>query len=225
MQKFANFVGMNTLLKMLLLAVPAVMSSCGTSDTSTAETTDSIAKTTDDRAFFELRDNVKEAAKTTYYDVKLRGDSVIIDTSAVNRSMSTVYFGKQGEYIAKRNEKVKRDEEGRIVRWEDHRPNAKGIHGGFLRDTLVYDHTAPNVMVVTGMGERSTIVRDDAGNIVGQYSTPLELGADVSAINVIKKTDDRGNWTERLTVWTVQAPGVPRSVNYTVDRREIKYYD
>lgn len=216
---------MKALVKMMLALPAVIMTACGAGDTSASTEADSTAVANNDRAFFELNDNVKEAAKTTYLQVKLVGDSVVIDTTAAARQLTTVYFGKDGSYVTKKNEKLTRDDSGRITRWEDHRPNAKGVYGGFLRDTLVYDYDAPNVMVVTGMGERSTIVRDDRGNIVGQYSTPLELGANISAINVIKKTDDRGNWTERLTVWTVQAPGSPRKVSYTIDRRDIKYYD
>lgn len=178
---------------------------------------------TPDRAFFELKDDVKQADMITYWRVTPQGDSLHIDTTAVTRSVRAVYFDKRGNYVAKQNEVVRRDSLDRIVRWEDHRPNS-GAHPGFMRDTLAYDYDNINALTVTGMGERATVVRDDDGNIVGQYATPLGQGATISAINVIKATDERGNWTERLTVWTTHAPGSRPHVSYTIDRRTIQYY-
>lgn len=205
------------------LALLATATSCGGNESATADETAVDDPSTPDRAFFELVDDVKEARTLTYWRVTQQGDSLVADTTAATRTERAVYFDKRGNYLAKEHETVKRDSLDRIVRWEDHRPNATA-HPGFLRDTLAYDFSNINALTVTGMGERATVVRDDRGNIVGQYATPLTQGANISAINVIKATDKHGNWTERLTVWTTHTPGNKPHVSYTIDRRTIIYY-
>lgn len=204
-------------------AMILLVAACG--DRGETETADpmTVKAASSDMTFFELVGDVKEATKVVYYDVKLIGDTISMDTTASKRALTTVYFDDRGHYIVKEYEKIRRDDQGRIVRWENRRPNA-GIHGGFLKDTLAYDYDSPNVLTVKGMGETTTVVRDENGNIVGQQSIPFDRGSTSMANNVVLATDDRGNWTERLTVWTVMAPGRAPHVSYTLDRRTIKYY-
>lgn len=179
---------------------------------------------TSDLSLFELRHHVKRVTTTTYYNVTPGPDSVAIDTMAVKPLVTTVYFDLLGHYVPRRDERVKRDEWGRIIRWEDRRPNLRRLHGGFLKDTLTYRHDSPNVVRTSGMGDYAVTVYDDNRRVVGQYTDPLADGEHTAVFNLYRAEDPRGNWTERLSVWTTQAPGARPHVSYSLDRREISYY-
>ncbi|MDE6325719.1 MAG: hypothetical protein K2M02_06070 [Duncaniella sp.] len=181
-----------------------------------------------DLAVFELCGRVRNVTKTTYYNVTLiDGDSLSIDTNAVNRIETKIYFDSLGHYVKRRNERIERDSEGRIIKWSDGRPNIKGLHGGFLRDTLRYNHVSENLVESSGMGQFATTIYDDNHRIIGQYTNPLsdKNSGDIgSCFNIYRAEDDRGNWTERLTVWVTQGKSESPHVSYTVDTREIIYY-
>lgn len=200
--------------------------SCGkeANDEEAGKTEERVTRTSD-MDFFELHDAVRECDRITYYDVTWNADTVALDTAASRKNMVSAYFDKLGHYVKKRHERIERDADGNITRWEDRRPNSKGLHGGFLKDTLAYNRLNPAVMTSSGMGDFSVVVRDTLGNIVGQHTEPAIDGTTVSAFNIIRATDERGNWTERLTVWTSQSPGGKPHVSYTLDRRSITYYD
>ena len=127
-------------------------------------------------------------------------------------------------YVTRRDERVRRDEEGRIIRWEDRRPNLRRLHGGFLKDTLSYRHVSPNIVQTSGMGDYAITVYDDNHRIVGQYTDPLADGDKTAVFNVYRAEDSHGNWTERLSIWTTQTPGQRPHISYSLDRREIVYY-
>ena len=182
------------------------------------------ATTTSDLALFELRDRVKRVTTTTYYNVTPGPDSVAIDTLPANRLTTVVYFDSLGRYVPRRDERLRRDEQGRIIRWEDRRPNLRRLHGGYLKDTLTYRHTSPNVVQTSGMGDYAVTVYDDNHRIVGQYTDPLVDGEHTAVFNIYRDGDQRGNWTERLSVWTTQTPGARPHISYSLDRREIIYY-
>ena len=138
---------------------------------------------------------------------------------------TVVYFDSLGNYVPRRDERIKRDEYGRIVRWEDRRPNLRRVHGGFLKDTLTYRHISPNVVQSAGMGDYAITVYDDNRRVVGQYTDPIAAGEQSAVFNLYRSEDERGNWTERLSVWTTQAPGSRPHVSYTLTRRDIKYHN
>lgn len=177
----------------------------------------------DDLRYYELKGNVKSSKLTTFFGVKADDGSMAVDSSKM--TSSTAYFDKLGGYVAKENERIRRDGQGRIVRWEDRRPNLKSAHPGFLKDTLTYEYVTPNQLVSRGRGAMSVIVFDDDCKIVGQFVHPEFADAEMSAFNVYKEFDRHGNWTERLTVWTTRGSGdkLP-DVHYSLDRREIIYY-
>ncbi len=183
---------------------------------------------TGDLAIFELCGRVRNVTKTTYHKVTLiDGDSLSIDTNAVNRVETKIYFDSLGHYVKRRNERIERDSEGRIVKWSDGRPNIKGLHGGFLRDTLRYNHVSENLVKSSGMGQFATTIYDDNHRIIGQYTNPLSnqnRGDIGSCFNIYRAEDNHGNWTERLTVWVTQGESEIPHVSYTVDTREIIYY-
>ncbi len=216
------------ILALMAGAAMALASSCGTSGTADEASAEAAADTTvcTDLALHELHGPVKECTKTSYFDVKLDGDSyTVVDTVGDAVISSTARFDEQGRYIKKENESIRRDEMGRIVRWEDHRPNAENVPGGFLKDTLEYKYVNGNHLVSTGMGAYAVIVYDDEGKVVGQYTAPELTKTYTSAFNVYKKFDKKGNWTERLTIWsTMGAKDSIPHLNYSVDRREIIYY-
>ncbi len=189
----------------------------------TADDGDELFETSD-LSLFELRHRVKRVTTTTFYNVTPGPDSVAIDTTAVKPLVTTVYFDQLGHYVPRRDERVKRDEWGRIIRWEDRRPNLRRLHGGFLKDTLTYRHDSPNVVRTSGMGDYAVTVYDDHRRVVGQYTDPLADGEHTAVFNLYRKEDRRGNWTERLSVWTTQTPGARPHVSYSLDRREITYY-
>lgn len=178
-----------------------------------------------DLGLLELVHRVKRVEKTTYYNVVPGPDSVLIDTMAANRLQTVVYFDSLGNYVQRRDERIERDELGRIVRWEDRRPNHYRLHGGFLKDTLGYHHVSPNVVESDGMGDFAVTVYDDRHRIVGQYTDPRIDGEHTAVFNIYRQDDERGNWTERLSVWTTQTPGNRPHISYTLDRREITYYN
>ncbi|MDE6394354.1 MAG: hypothetical protein K2K77_03335, partial [Duncaniella sp.] len=101
---------------------------------------------TSDLSLFELRHRVRNVTTTTYYNVIPGPDSIAIDTMPENRLTTVIYFDTLGRYVTRRDERIRRDSLGRIIRWEDHRPNLRRLHGGFLKDTLSYRHVSPNVV-------------------------------------------------------------------------------
>lgn len=216
-----------TLIFSLLTLISLNILSCQDgNDTSDMPDNDlTVVKKASDLPLFELKGNVKECQKTTFYKVNIGDDGhITIDTAAGSKPV-IFSFDKRHHYIKKEHESISRDSLGRIVRWSDSTPNAKGVHGGFLRDTLVYDYNNPYTMFITGRGEMVVSVRDSIGNIAGQTTTPNNgVQGVTSAHNVILETDSQGNWTRRLTVWTVQAPGKKARVFYMLDCRDIKYY-
>lgn len=177
-----------------------------------------------DLALFELRHRVRNVTTTTYYNVTPGPDSVAVDTMPENRLTTVIYFDSLGRYVQRRDERIRRDSLGRIIRWEDHRPNLRRLHGGFLKDTLSYRHLSSNVVQTSGMGDYAITVYDDDHRIVGQYTDPLVDGEHTAVFNIYRAEDSRGNWTERLSTWTTQTPGQRPHISYTLDRREIAYY-
>ena len=193
-------------------------------EASSAREADGELFETSDLSLFELRDRVKRVTTNTYYNVTLDADSVIIDSVPANVVTTEVYFDSLGHYVPRRDERLRRDEWGRIVRWEDRRPNLRRVHGGFLKDTLSYRNVSSNVVQSTGMGDYSITVYDDRRRVVGQYTDPLADGEHTAVFNLYRDEDERGNWTERLSVWTTQSTGSRPHISYSLDRREIVYY-
>ena len=185
---------------------------------------DNVTFESSDLSLFELRHRVRNVTTTTYYDVTPGPDSVAVDTMPDKRITTVIYFDSLGRYVTRRDERIRRDAEGRITRWEDHRPNLRRLHGGFLKDTLSYTHVSPNVVQTSGMGDYAVTVYDDSHRIVGQYTDPLVDGEHTAVFNIYRDEDSRGNWTERLSIWTTQTPGNRPHVSYSLDRREIVYY-
>ncbi|MCH5326146.1 MAG: hypothetical protein J1E29_02955 [Duncaniella sp.] len=177
-----------------------------------------------DLSLFELRHRVKRVTKTTYWRATPDVDSVAVDTAAAHVTVTVAYFDSLGNYVARRDERLRRDEFGRIIRWEDHRPNFNRQHGGFLKDTLSYEHVSANVVKSNGMGDFAVTVYDDDHRIVGQYTDPAVDGEHTAVFNLYRAEDLHGNWLERLSVWTTQQPGQKPHISYTLDRREIVYY-
>ncbi len=211
----------------LLCPVTSFMLSCvgeTGGEASSAREADGELFETSDLSLFELRDRVKRVTTNTYYNVTLDADSVIIDSVPANVVTTEVYFDSLGHYVPRRDERLRRDEWGRIVRWEDRRPNLRRVHGGFLKDTLSYRHVSSNVVQSTGMGDYSITVYDDRRRVVGQYTDPLADGEHTAVFNLYRDEDERGNWTERLSVWTTQSTGSRPHISYSLDRREIVYY-
>ena len=216
----------------LLCLVMPVMTGCDVIESASPEVFgdgedtdgDELFETTD-LSLFELRHRVKSVHTTVYYNVVPGGDSVAVDTTAQNVVKTVVYFDSLGNYVPRRDERIKRDEYGRIVRWEDRRPNLRRVHGGFLKDTLTYRHISPNVVQSAGMGDYAITVYDDNRRVVGQYTDPIAAGEQSAVFNLYRSEDERGNWTERLSVWTTQAPGSRPHVSYTLTRRDIKYHN
>lgn len=151
-------------------------------EASSAREADGELFETSDLSLFELRDRVKRVTTNTYYNVTLDADSVIIDSVPANVVTTEVYFDSLGHYVPRRDERLRRDEWGRIVRWEDRRPNLRRVHGGFLKDTLSYRHVSSNVVQSTGMGDYSITVYDDRRRVVGQYTDPLADGEHTAEI-------------------------------------------
>lgn len=180
---------------------------------------------TTDLSLLELRGRVKRATKTIYWKATPRdGGEVDVDTVAGEVTQTVVYFDSLGNYVPRRDERIKRDSYGRMVRWEDRRPNLRRQHGGFLKDTLGYEHLSPNVVCSNGMGDYAVTVYDDERRIVGQYTDPVIDGEHTAVFNLYREADRCGNWTERLSVWTTQQPGARPHISYTLERREIVYY-
>lgn len=214
---------MKQILLLLAIAFALSISSCGHSAFS-GSATDPDTFSTPDLRLNELRGHVKSVRSVTYLSTRWEGDSLIPDTAAVNRMETTAYFDSLGNYVSRRHEKLRRDSRGHIVRWEDRRPNLPRLHGGYLRDTLGYTYLSPNVIQSSGMGEKGIAVYDEHGRIVSQYTQPLVDGAPNAASNIFRASDRNGNWTERITVWTTHAPGLPSHVSYTLTRRTIEYH-
>lgn len=214
----------------LLAAAAMSMFSCGggsdeSSETVGAADTGEAGPAVNDLALYELNGDVKKVVKTTYYDVDLINEEYKIDSLGENVIESTIYFDEDGRLKPRKDEVVKRDAKGRIVYWEDHRPNAKGQAVGYLKDTLSYKYVNGNHMINDGMGNYSVIVFDDDNKVVGQYMVPRQNYSQSCAFNVYKKFDKQGNWTERVTIWSTQGKDAPRpSLKYSIDRRDITYY-
>lgn len=179
---------------------------------------------TTDLSLFELRHRVKSATKTTYYRATPDGDSVNIDTAASHVAVSVAYFDTLGNYVTRQDERLRRDQWGRIIRWEDRRPNHGRLSGGFLKDTLSYRHLSANVVETSGMGDFAVTVYDNDRRIVGQYTDPLVDGDHTAVFNLYREADSLGNWTERLSVWTTQSTGRRPHISYTLERRKIVYW-
>ena len=207
------------------IATAAVImtASCSGTHDNTSQSDDKTFETSD-LSLFELSHRVRNVTTTTYYNVTPGPDSVAVDTMPENRISTVIYFDSLGRYVTRRDERVRRDEEGRIIRWEDRRPNLRRLHGGFLKDTLSYRHVSPNVVQTSGMGDYAITVYDDNHRIVGQYTDPLADGDKTAVFNVYRAEDSHGNWTERLSIWTTQTPGQRPHISYSLDRREIVYY-
>lgn len=197
-------------------------------DTSVDEVTDvelPVETIPSDLPLFELRGDVKQCKRTIFHHVAVDSTGCVVGDSSAGFKSVTMMFDRRNHFVPGKYEKIKRDSAGRICRWEDRTPNVKGLHGGFLRDTLVYDYESPEVTYISGRGELTTVIRDTVGNIIGQSTTPLAgAGGVTSAINLPLDSDDNGNWTERLVMWTVQTPGRHARVYQMIEYREIEYY-
>lgn len=215
----------------IALAAILLCQACGGHDESVAESGDAwqgndgegVFESTD-LSLFELRHRVKRVSKTTWWEAVPGADSVAVDTVASKVTVTVAYFDSLGNYVPRRDERLRRDRWGRIIRWEDRRPNLNRQHGGFLKDTLSYEHISPNVVRSTGMGDYAVTVYDDDRRIVGQYTDPAVDGEHTAVFNLYRSEDLHGNWTERLSVWTTQQPGARPHISYTLERREIIYY-
>lgn len=179
-----------------------------------------------DLSLNELSGRVRSVKTTTFYKATPDGDflNVEVDTMPANVMVTTVYFDSLGNYVARRDERIRRDDLGRMTRWEDRRPNLNRQHGGFLKDTLSYEYVSPNLMRTEGMAEYATIVYDDRHRVVGQYSAPAIDGETSAVFNLYRTEDAEGNWTERLSIWNTAQPGSRPHTSYTLERREITYY-
>ena len=189
--------------------------------------TRSVEKTTgySDLKMFELMGPVKECITETFYKCEYNGDKIIADTTDIFRRSTQVSFDKAGRYITAKDELVKRDDKGRMTYWRDARPNDASLNPGKLRDTLSYIHLNNNVLESSGMDEYAVTVYDNQGRVVGMYSqNSTATNAHASAFNVYRKEDMRGNWIERLTVWTSRGVNGQPHVTYSLTRRSITYY-
>lgn len=215
----------------IALAATFLFQACGGHDESVTESGDvwqgydgdGVFESTD-LSLFELRHRVKRVSKTTWWEAVPGPDSVAVDTTASKVTVTVAYFDSLGNYVSRRDERFRRDRWGRIIRWEDRRPNLNRQHGGFLKDTLSYEHVSPNVVRSNGMGDYAVTVYDDDRRIVGQYTDPAVDGEHTAVFNIYRTEDLHGNWTERLSVWTTQQPGARPHISYTLERREIIYY-
>lgn len=182
--------------------------------------------TTPDLRHYELAGPVKSCRRTTFYDVVRDNDNKLaIDTAGRNIVESTAYFSTEGSYIAKEHERIRRDENGRIEHWEDRAPNYPAIHPGYLKDSYDFEHIDENHHKVSSPTMVSYVITDDYGRIIGEQIHSNDPKFDTSAHNVYRKYDKRGNWTERLTIWTTHTAGdsLP-TTRYSIDRRRIIYY-
>lgn len=180
---------------------------------------------TPDLKHYELVGPVKSSRRITYYDLTEVDGELQPDTASTNRMETVAYFDANGGYVTKKDERLRRDVQGRITRWEDRHPNYRTIHPGFLRDTLAYEFPQPGVMRVHGKGLLTVVVTDRFGNIIGQQSHSTDPRYYTSASNIYRRYDSHGNWTERLTVWTTSTRGdsIP-TIRYSIDRRKLVYY-
>lgn len=180
---------------------------------------------TPDLRHYELVGPVKSSTRTTYYALQEVDGQLQPDTASTNKVMAVAYFDEAGGYVSKKDERIRRDNQGRITRWEDRHPNYSSIHPGFLKDTLAYTFESDNVMRVTGKKMETVVVTNPLGFILGQHTHSTSPRYDTTASNIYRKYDSHGNWTERLTVWTTRTEGdsIP-SVRYSIDRRRIIYY-
>lgn len=212
------------------IALPSLLALCagcgGNPSTIQCDSLPDNVFETPDLSLNELTGHVKKVTTTTYYKATPDADftNVEVDTMPSNVMVTTVYFDSLGTYVARRDERIKRDAKGRITRWEDRRPNLNRQHGGFLKDTLAYEHVSPNLMRTEGMAEYAAIVYDDRHRVVGQYSAPAIDGSTSAVFNLYRTEDPQGNWTERLSIWNTAQPGGKPHTSYTLERREITYH-
>ncbi|MCM1162762.1 MAG: hypothetical protein NC339_00680 [Muribaculaceae bacterium] len=218
-----KYPGLSLLLSVMLAAAACTDSAISDQASAQTEGEAEIFESTD-LSLMELRHRVKRVTTTTYWRATPGPDSVAVDTTASNVTVTVAYFDSLGNYVARRDERIRRDEYGRMVRWEDRRPNLNRQHGGFLKDTLSYEHLSPNVVMSNGMGDFAVTVYDDSRRIVGQYTDPAVDGEHTAVFNIYRSSDQLDNWTERLSVWTTQQPGSRPHISYTLQRRDIVYY-
>ncbi len=221
-----NALRLRLLTTIVLPSLLALCAGCGGNPSfeappATAETFESP-----DLSLNELTGRVKSVRTTTFYKATPDRDfvTVEVDTMPENVMVTTVYFDSLGTYVARRDERIRRDAEGRMTRWEDRRPNLNRQHGGFLKDTLSYEHVSPYLLRTEGMAEYATIVYDERHRVVGQYSAPAVDGETSAVFNLYRTEDEEGNWTERLSIWNTAQPGDRPHTSYTLERREITYY-
>lgn len=210
----------------VLPSLLALCAGCGGNPSFEAPTATAETFETPDLSLNELTGRVKSVRTTTFYKAAPDRDfvNVEVDTMPENMMVTTVYFDSLGTYVARRDERIRRDAEGRMTRWEDRRPNLNRQHGGFLKDTLSYEHISPYLLSTEGMAEYATIVYDERHRVVGQYSAPAVDGETSAVFNLYRTEDEEGNWTERLSVWNTAQPGDRPHTSYTLERREITYY-
>lgn len=183
-----------------------------------------------DLYLYELAGPVKEVTHTTCYSVAPdgRGGYQVTDSSKSAIQSSTIHFTQDGHLRLKDDESVRRDTLGRLVKWRNNRPNAKGVPVSFAADTLRYTWIDDNHLLSSGMGAYAVIVYDrstGAPRVVGQYAVPNLGPTRTSAFNIYTQVDRRGNWTERVTIWSTEGNnGREPSLNYTIERRAIRYY-
>ena len=221
---------------LIVVTLLATLASCGKrpiddeftqwvgDDDAASSSADADGLSTADLRIFELSGPVRRLSTVTYYDVTPGQNGQFLIPDSLNCTETIVFFDSLGRYVPRRDERIRRDEQGRIVRWEDHRPNLRRIHGGFLRDTLSYRHVSENVVATSGMGEYAITVYDNAHRIVGQYTDPLNDGEQTAVFNVYLDADGLGNWTRRLGIWTTQSAGRRPHISYTLDERNIVYW-
>lgn len=204
------------------------LSGCGDSDKVSNNDyladTDSMSVLGQDLSLYELKGSPREVTKTTYFDVVRQNDSYQIGDSTKTQ-MSAIRFSEDGKYLPKKDEKVRRDSEGRITYWENNHPVAAKVPIGFSKDTLGFKYIDQNHMVSDGMGQYAVVVYDDDHKIIGQTTVSRLNHITTSAHNIYKRFDKNGNWTERLTIWSTQGVSDPLpKVHYTIDKRTITYY-
>ena len=104
----------------LALATSCIDSHSSGSDDAwtTADDGDELFETSD-LSLFELRHRVKRVTTTTFYNVTPGPDSVAIDTTAVKPLVTTVNFDQMRHNEPRRDERIKRDDGGRIIRKDD----------------------------------------------------------------------------------------------------------
>ncbi len=209
-------------------AAGVILAGCGSSDKEANSEyladTDTVAAFGTDLALYELIGSPRDVSKTTYYDVVADNGNYRIADSTKSR-MSAIRFSEAGKYLPKKDERVRRDDQGRINYWENFHPVAAKVPIGFSKDTLAFRYIDDNHLISDGMGQYAVVVYDNDHKIIGQTTVSRLNHITTSAHNVYNKFDKNGNWTERLTIWSTQGvnDALP-TVHYTIDKRTISYY-